>query len=574
MLKHAKYNWELHAMPKQKLPPGEWTTWLVIAGRGFGKLFSLDTQILTPDRGFVVLADIKVGDSVFDEKGVPTKVLATFDDTPEVAYRLTFSDGTHIDACSGHQWVTWTHVDRKAYNRSAYESGPLPEDWPTWRAKRLTGFAPSWLGREPVEEALTLIRGGLSVRKAAKQVGVSRASLTKFIEAGHWFEPPGVVEESDLGPQVRTTQDIVDTFTYNKRGDLNHSIPVTGVVRLPERPLPMDPYVFGYWIGDGSRSSATITVHADDIPSLGEQLDRAGIEWSRLPSSEKTIGMRGALPALRATGGFGTKEISEGYLLNSPDNRLALLRGLMDSDGYCEPSGSSVEFCSMTRTHAEAVLWLARSFGEKPVLATGRATLNGVDHGEKYRVTWNPTKVNPFLLPRKRDRVSIGTSQQSRNYHRMITAFECIEPVPMRCLTVDSPNSLFLAGEGLIPTHNTRVGSESVRELVTKQGYRAIGLIAPTAADARDVMIEGKGGSSLLEVSPPSDGLQYFPTKRKLTWANGAIANAYSAEEPERLRGPQADLIWSDEFAAWTHLEDTLNMALFGLRLGTNPKHI
>jgi predicted phage terminase large subunit-like protein len=130
---------------------------------------------------------------------------------------------------------------------------------------------------------------------------------------------------------------------------------------------------------------------------------------------------------------------------------------------------------------------------------------------------------------------------------------------------------LILSGRGY---GKSRVGAETVRQLVTKHGYRAVGLIAPTASDARDTMIDGKGGSSLLEVSPPSDGLEYFPTKRKLTWKNGAKGSAFSAEEPDRLRGPQNDLIWSDELASWRYLQETWDMAMFGLRLGKSPKHI
>lgn len=130
---------------------------------------------------------------------------------------------------------------------------------------------------------------------------------------------------------------------------------------------------------------------------------------------------------------------------------------------------------------------------------------------------------------------------------------------------------LLLAGRGF---GKTRVGAETVRHLVQKCGYRAVGLIAATAADARDTMIEGKGGSSLLEVSPQNEKLEYFPTKRKLTWGNGAIGSSFSAEEPERLRGPQHDLLWSDELATWRYLQETWDQAMFGFRLGKHPKHI
>jgi phage terminase large subunit-like protein len=130
---------------------------------------------------------------------------------------------------------------------------------------------------------------------------------------------------------------------------------------------------------------------------------------------------------------------------------------------------------------------------------------------------------------------------------------------------------LFLAGRG---SGKTRAGAEAVREAVTKHGYTAIGLIAPTAADARDTMIDGKGGSSLLEVSPKKEGLVYYPTKRKLTWGNGAVGNAYSAEEPERLRGPQSDFLWMDELASWRYLQETMDMAAFGHRLGKLPRRV
>lgn len=130
---------------------------------------------------------------------------------------------------------------------------------------------------------------------------------------------------------------------------------------------------------------------------------------------------------------------------------------------------------------------------------------------------------------------------------------------------------IFLAGRG---AGKTKTGSETVRKLVRDHGYRSIGLIAPTAADARDVMVDGKGGSSLLEITPPWEKLEYFPTKKRLVWGNGAVGATFSAEEPDRLRGPQSDLIWSDELAAWRYLQETWDQAQFGLRLGKNPKHI
>lgn len=104
-------------------------------------------------------------------------------------------------------------------------------------------------------------------------------------------------------------------------------------------------------------------------------------------------------------------------------------------------------------------------------------------------------------------------------------------------------------------------------------------LIAPTAADARDTMVEGESG--LLAVCWDKDkdakGREmgrplYEPSKRRVTWGNGAQATLYSAEEPDRLRGPQSDASWCDELAAWTHMIETWDMLQFGLRLGSHPQ--
>lgn len=121
---------------------------------------------------------------------------------------------------------------------------------------------------------------------------------------------------------------------------------------------------------------------------------------------------------------------------------------------------------------------------------------------------------------------------------------------------------LVLAGRGW---GKTRTGAEWVHERV-RNGARHIALVAPTAADARDVMVEGPAG--ILAVSRPSELPHYESSKRRVTWPNGAVATLYSAEEPDRLRGPQHDTAWCDELAAWSRLDDAWSMLQFGLRLG------
>jgi predicted phage terminase large subunit-like protein len=113
-------------------------------------------------------------------------------------------------------------------------------------------------------------------------------------------------------------------------------------------------------------------------------------------------------------------------------------------------------------------------------------------------------------------------------------------------------------------------GAGWVNELVeTKQAGR-IALVAATAADARDVMVEGESG--ILRLAPSWNRPEYEPSKRRLTWKNGAVATLFSAEEPDRLRGPQFDLAWADELGAWLDPQATWDMLMFGLRLGKRPR--
>jgi phage terminase large subunit-like protein len=127
---------------------------------------------------------------------------------------------------------------------------------------------------------------------------------------------------------------------------------------------------------------------------------------------------------------------------------------------------------------------------------------------------------------------------------------------------------LLLAGRGF---GKTRSGAEWVRMRVELGLSRRVALVAPTAADARDVMIEGESG--LIACAPKDFRPRFAPSKRRLTWPNGAVATCYSAEEPERLRGPQHDAAWCDELAAWRY-EEAWDMLMLGLRLGADPRCI
>jgi Terminase large subunit, T4likevirus-type, N-terminal len=125
----------------------------------------------------------------------------------------------------------------------------------------------------------------------------------------------------------------------------------------------------------------------------------------------------------------------------------------------------------------------------------------------------------------------------------------------------------YVAGRG---AGKTRAGAGWVQSRV-ESGVMKLGcLIAPTSADIRDVMVEGPSG--LLAVAPPSCRPVFEPSKRRVTWPNGARAVCLSGEEPERVRGFNVDTIWADELACWQRAESTWDLAMLALRAGSNPQ--
>ena len=128
---------------------------------------------------------------------------------------------------------------------------------------------------------------------------------------------------------------------------------------------------------------------------------------------------------------------------------------------------------------------------------------------------------------------------------------------------------LILGGRG---AGKTRAGAEWVRGIATTDKTARIALIGETEHEVREVMIEGVSG--LLAVHPPHARPEWIATRGRLQWKDGAVAQVFSAENYERLRGPQFSAAWLDELAKWRHAEDTFDMLQFGLRLGGRPRQV
>lgn len=263
--------------------------------------------------------------------------------------------------------------------------------------------------------------------------------------------------------KISTTEEIKATLHYGTKNWNTHSIPNTLPLQTSTVNLPVSPYVLGAWLGDGTSRHANITVGGSDLASMTEILTAEGVRCG-VPRKDKrnevyTLPIQSHEPkrkdtfqaVLKRMGllGIGLKHIPAVFLRADPAQRLALLQGLMDTDGSISPKGL-IEFSTSIPVLRDGVLELCRSLGFKPTWRTKRTTAK-----DNYRVLFHADAGQPvFRLLRKLARLkpaSVGRRSQTRQ----ITAVEPVESVPVRCIQVNSPNKLYLAGQAMVPTHNT-----------------------------------------------------------------------------------------------------------------------
>ena len=274
--------------------------------------------------------------------------------------------------------------------------------------------------------------------------------------------------------RVRTTGEIYRTQTHSARGDTNHTVDIAAALEMPEADLYVAPYTLGAWLGDGDSQMARLT-NADVDCAIVAHIRGDGISATRIPSSASShVGVyslgsdrrqpgwrqRSLTARLRNMGVLGNKHIPIAYLRASIPQRLALLQGLMDTDGTASKAGQCV-FGNTKLRLARGVFHLVASLGLKPTFLAKRATLYGKDCGPMYYVSFFAYKGEhePFRLERKRARLRARPVRSSLQNTRSITAVERIDSVPVKCIEVDSPSHLYLAGESCIPTHNSALSS-------------------------------------------------------------------------------------------------------------------
>lgn len=386
---------------------------------------------------------------------------------------------------------------------------------------------------------------------------------------------------STRGWRVKSTADIArstwGTARANGRMGYRYRVKCDTVPLTPAADLPVDPYIFGYWLGDGYSAGAMFAIGDQDRAAFVAQVDNAGYfargqrrdprtgVWAVSVSTRPDRAQRGqdCLRArLRLLGVLGNKHIPEQYLTASVDQRRALLAGLLDSDGTIQVVTKSprVALTCMSKQLAVDAQRLARSLGARSTLREGRAQLNGRMMGPKYEVAWTPT-FNPFRLRRKAERFQPPASR--RQELMSIVGIREVPSVPTRCIQVAHPDHVFLVGEQFTPTHNTT-------EILAWEGQRAIGwehlgpqrisYSAQTGADARKKLIQDQ--KPLLEPVKKALGIKRIYEaigSEGVLWHNGSRLVLLNNTEASG-HGPSVDLGIKDELFA--DIDDRRDQAL------------
>jgi deoxycytidine triphosphate deaminase len=280
---------------------------------------------------------------------------------------------------------------------------PSPGGWRVMGELRVGDQVFDEFGCPTTVAAVTPIMGNRTCREVVFSDGQSIVA-----DLSHrWLTTSKAERKRGRSGSVRTTREIEGTLRAGE--EWNHHVPLGGPARYPSQFLPVDPYVLGIWLGDGTATKA------EDLA--------------------------------------GHKYVPEIYLRSSVEQRISLLQGLMDTGGYVDDLGRC-EFVNTSEVLSDAVLELAAGLGLRPVKRKKRVTLCGVECGPGFQVKFTP-HFAVFRLARKAARIKRSGSFRS---FRSIVDVREVDPRPVRCIQVSNPSGLYLAGQTFIPTHNSSLG--------------------------------------------------------------------------------------------------------------------
>ena len=244
-----------------------------------------------------------------------------------------------------------------------------------------------------------------------------------------------------------------------------HYIPVAKAIVTPEAVLPIDPYILGYWLGNGKRSSSEITIGYDDADDMRQIIEDKGLkvgitEPNRIKAWTVTVlGLRKKFVKL---GVLRNKHIPDIYLRASIEQRIELMRGLMDSDGSVNSARRRMIFCNTNKRLSDNFFELAASLGLRPTKHPQHAFGFGI-HTTAHNISFRANGFVPFHLKRKAEKVLLEEWGIGRGGVRRVKSIREIESEPTQCISVSSPTKTFLCGEQFCVTHNSgrKYGNET-----------------------------------------------------------------------------------------------------------------
>ncbi|MFA5458675.1 MAG: LAGLIDADG family homing endonuclease, partial [Synergistaceae bacterium] len=466
-----------------------------------GKLIYTQTPITTT-MGITDIEHIKVGDVVFDENGEQCIVLAVSNiEYGHDCYELTFSDGSKLTAADTHLWPSVSISDEFKNKRRTAE----------YRCKRRETRAKRGTGKRPDL--------------------AQRNSLTNHV----YLEPPKFTN--------RSTKDLFETQKY--RGRVNYYIPVCKPIQYPKRELLLDPYVFGVWLGDGTKYSSGITGIDQGV---FEEISKRGFEVKVRRGNSCRI--TGLITKIKAIGCFENKHIPEVYFTGSVKQRVDLLRGLMDTDGYATKNGG----CEIQLTRKELIDDVSRllhTLGIKHTIHEGEAKLYGRVVSKKWRIKFF-TNIKAFNLRRKAERQK-RKGIRPVAFRRYITNIQQVPSVPTRCIQVSSASGCYLVGNSLIPTHNSDALLMAALQYAWVPDYAAL-ILRRTYAD---LALSGAIMDRSLQWLTGT-GAQWNSPGHKWTFPSGAtLTFGYLESERDKYRYQSAEFqfIGFDELTQFTETQ-------------------
>ncbi len=335
-----------------------------------------------------------------------------------------------------------------------------------------------------------------------------------------------------------TTKELFDGFE-NHCYYVNYHLPINN----EDINLPIDPYILGVWLGDGHTANGRISTSINDFSEISEKIkERYTISDFKKDNRNENGGyfnIYSLMKDLKKIDVLGNKHIPRIYFSASLEQKLELIRGLMDTDGYCGKDGAC-EFYQKNKKMIIDVREILSSMGIKSRFSYRKIK------GEVYHtIRFSTTEHIVFNLHRKaiRQKECFGHPKNNRIYIKNI---QKVESVPVKCIQVDNENHLFLCGKTMIPTHNTTTVCAYALWYAIFNPDKTIGIASNKQSSAIDIL----GRLKIMYEELPNwlkPGVTEY-SKTFVLFDNGSKIMV-SATSPDSFRGRTINLLILDEFA-------------------------